>query len=153
TEVTVLAPAPRHDDKHSAGEEDQPQFEIEELKVNLGQQVQAGQTLCVLAHHHDLLIEGRAFPQEAALLQRAADQQQGLTAEVPDEKTGDWPALPDLKVRFLSTQLDPATQTLPFYLTLPNERRAFVSAGQTRFVWRFRPGQRVRLWAPVKEFT
>ena len=51
----------------------QPSVERVELRVHLGEQVQAGQVLTVLANHQALDIEGRGFKQEAALLERAAD--------------------------------------------------------------------------------
>src|SRR5262249_2407899 len=51
-----------------------PLYEVEELKAGLGEQVQAGQTLCLLANHEGLYVEGRAFKQEAPLMERAAQQ-------------------------------------------------------------------------------
>ena len=38
-----------------------PAYEVQELKVHLGEQVQAGQVLCLLANHRLLYVEGRAF--------------------------------------------------------------------------------------------
>jgi biotin carboxyl carrier protein len=52
----------------------EPSFEVQELKVELGQQVQAGQTLCLLSNHQSLYIEGRAFRQETPLLEKAAKE-------------------------------------------------------------------------------
>ena len=53
---------------------------MQELKVELGEQVQAGQTLCLLANHQSLYIEGHGFKQEAPLLEQAA--QNGWPVEV-----------------------------------------------------------------------
>jgi hypothetical protein len=55
-------------------------FEVQELKVELGQQVQTGQTLCVLANHRSLAIEGRAFRDEMPYVERSAEQ--GWPAEI-----------------------------------------------------------------------
>ena len=47
-------------------------YEVQELVVELGQQVQAGQLLSTLANHQSLFIEGHAFKREASFLAKAA---------------------------------------------------------------------------------
>src|SRR5207249_943486 len=75
SEIQVLAPQRNPDSKFLVGrsttsvlagaeEVAPPSFEVQELKVELGQQVQAGQTLGLLSNHQSLYIEGRAFRQE-----------------------------------------------------------------------------------------
>ena len=61
--ITVNAPTHGHDG--DACREDHL-FHVQELPVKLGQQVEAGQVLCVLADHCELYIEGRAFELRAS---------------------------------------------------------------------------------------
>ena len=46
-----------------------------------------------------------------------------------------------------------STRTFAFYLPLDNLPRTFERDGKTHFVWRFRPGQRVRIKVPVERFV
>lgn len=129
-----------------------PAFEVKDVRVQIGEQVQAGQALGTLANHQSLYIEGRAFKQEAALLQQAAKQGWPVQAVVAEEANG-WPATEDnLRIRHLANTVDPVSRTFAFYLTLANQSQAFTKDGQTFLVWRFRPGQRVRLKVPVQQF-
>jgi biotin carboxyl carrier protein len=155
TELTVAAPGPggqlvAADPKAAPSEA--PAFEIKELKAQLGEQVTAGQVLCVLANHRLLYIEGRAFKSEAGLLEKAAQGGWPVRAEFTEE-AGDWPPAADgLTIRHLANSVDPVSRTFAFYLRLENQSRAYARDGQTFLVWRFRPGQRVRLKVPVEQF-
>jgi len=51
-----------------------PAFEVQKLTVGVGQQVQAGESLCLLSNHESLAIEGRAFRDEAALVERSVKE-------------------------------------------------------------------------------
>lgn len=53
----------------------------------------------------------------------------------------------------LANQVDPAARTFGFYLPLENQRRSFTRDDKTYFVWRYRPGQRVRLRVPVEKLV
>lgn len=128
-------------------------FEVQELKVTLGEQVQAGQTLCLLANHQRLFIEGRAFKSEADALAAAAERKTPIRTEFADETPGAWPAREPLTVHHLSNQVDPGTRTFAFYLPLENQPRSFERDGKTHFVWRYRPGQRVRILMPVEKLV
>src|SRR5205814_5556 len=64
TEIVVTAPRLAEDAAPAS-------FEVQELKVELGQQVPAGQTICLLANHQTLSVEGRAFRDETQLVERA----------------------------------------------------------------------------------
>lgn len=150
TEVVVTAPARAQPDG-SAGSQVEPIFEVQDLKVQLGEQVQAGQTLGTLAYHQRLFVEGRAFKSEAKLLAEAARTGVPIAAEFADEAAGDWPAQPPLTIHHLSNQVDPATRTFAFYLPLDNQPTTFERDGRTHFVWRYRPGQRVRLKVPAEK--
>jgi cobalt-zinc-cadmium efflux system membrane fusion protein len=126
-------------------------YEVQELKVTLGEQVQAGQTLCLLANHQKLFVEGRAFKSEADALADAAEKKTPIRSEFADENPGSWKPQEPLRIHHLSNQVDPATRTFAFYLPLDNFSRTYVQDEKTHFVWRYRPGQRVRLRMPVEK--
>lgn len=184
-ETTVPVP-PFAGDVHSSLDGSQPpeglahehQYELEELKVMLGETVQAGAPLCVLADHHHLQIEGRVFASEAELIQAAARQGVAIRAEFSGNspvttaappkpplakgglaKEGPvdvllWPSFKEgLKIANIANRIDPNHQTLNFFLPLPNDFKAYPSNGKTYRLWRFRPGQRVQLKVPVEAFT
>ena len=154
TDVTITAPRLHgHADDPPAGTGERPAeglYEVQDLKVHLGEQVQAGETLCTLANHQRLFVEGRAFKSEAAALARAAERRLPVTAEFADEAPGDWPPQGPLVVHHLANTVDPDTRTFAFYLPLANQPKTFERGGKTFFVWRYRPGQRVRLRVPVE---
>ena len=158
TEVTVVAPgAIPAPSLASKGQADPPAtpllYEVQELKVTLGEQVTAGQTLCLLANHQRLFVEGRAFKSEADALAAATEKKTPVRAEFADETPGAWPAQGPLTIHHLSNQVDPATRTFAFYLPLDNQPRQFERDGKTHFVWRYRPGQRVRIRLPVEKLV
>jgi biotin carboxyl carrier protein len=166
TEVTVAAPRlPANADRlvslasasePPAGADGQPPpaFEVQELKVQLGEQVQAGQVLCLLANHQALLVEGRAFKQEAPLLARVAQHGWPIRAEFAEDVAAAWPPFDNrLPIRHLANTVDPVSRTFAFYLPIDNQSRTYARDGQTFLIWRFRPGQRVRLRVPVEELT
>lgn len=132
---------------------DGPIYEVQELKVELGQQVQAGQLLSVLANHHVLYIEGHAFKQEAPYLERAAQEGRPITVEFAEDDIQHWSAVEQtFQIRHLANTIDAVSRTFDFFIPLTNQSRAYEKSGQTFVVWRFRPGQRVRLHVPVEEF-
>jgi cobalt-zinc-cadmium efflux system membrane fusion protein len=162
TEVTIVAPASMKSVSSivsvSASQAASPtptadiqHFEFQELKVTLGEQVTAGQTLCLLASHQELFVEGRAFKSEADALAAAAEKRTPIRAEFADESAGSWPVQSSLLIHHLSNQVDSATRTFAFYLPLENQPRTFERDGKSHFVWRYRPGQRVRLMLPVEK--
>lgn len=162
TEISVPAPTRALDDKTlidatpgtaAPADKAPPNFEVKEIRAQLGEQVQAGQVLCTLANHQLLYVEGRAFKSEAGLLEKAAQNGWPVKAEFAEEANG-WPATEDaLTIRHLANAIDPTSRTFAFYLSLQNQSRAYTREGQTFLVWRFRPGQRVRLRVPVEQFA
>ena len=127
--------------------------EIHELKVELGQQVQAGQTLCLLANHRWLYIEGHTFKRETPWLEKTAQQGWPIQIEFAQDEANAWPPLPGPHtIRHLSNTVDPDSRTLTFYLSLTNQSRTYEKDGRSLLVWRFRPGQRVHMKVPVEEF-
>lgn len=148
--ITVSAPAHGHDSE--ACREDHL-FHVQELPVKLGQQVEAGQVLSVLADHCELYIEGRAFEDDAARLREATRQGWEVSAALlVGDRTTD--VIDGLKLLYLADYVDPQSRAFRFYLRLPNE----VALDQTdstgtRFLdWRFKPGQRMELRVPVERW-
>ncbi|UUO07176.1 HlyD family efflux transporter periplasmic adaptor subunit [Blastopirellula sp. J2-11] len=123
-----------------------PFFEVQDVGVQLGQQVQAGEMLCTLSHHQSLFIEGHAFRRELPLLQKAAEAALPITLELTEDAQADWDSpLPTTTIHHISNTLDAQNRTASFYLTLENQYRSYQRDGKHLFIWRFRPGQRVRL--------
>lgn len=131
-----------------------PVFEVQELGVELGQQVQAGERLCTLSHHQSLFIEGRGFRQELPLLQKAAATSLPIQVELVEDARSDWNTpIPPVVIHHISNTLDEKNRTVSFYLPLENQYRTYERDGDTLFLWRFRPGQRVRLRVKVEQLT
>ncbi len=155
TEVSI--PAPAKDDaapaKSKANDRDHEHaYELEDLKVKLGEQVQAGQALCLLADHQHVEIEGRAFVSETPLIQKAAREGRGVKVEFPRES--DWPSFDaEPKITSLANTVEPQQQTLLFYLPLANQFHEYTRGGKVYRLWRFRPGQRVHLQVPVEAYA
>ena len=140
----------RNTDGHSSG----LAFEVQELNVELGQQVQAGQLLSTLANHQSLLIEGHAFKREASYLARAAENRWPIHCSFAEDDPSDWPPFDQtLEIRHLANTVDSKTRTFSFFMFLQNQSSSFEKDNQTFVIWRFRPGQRVRLQVPVEELT
>ncbi len=144
----VMAKRPANEPSTEPGE---TTFEIQELKVELGQQVQAGQTLCLLANHEALAIEGKAFRDEMPLVERS--YKENWPVEVDFEETGvAWGPLPQpLTIRYIANTIDSVNRTFPFLIPLDNHSKTLERDGGKQLLWRFRPGQRVRLSLRVEE--
>lgn len=127
-------------------------YEVQELAVELGQQVQAGQLLSTLSNHSSLYIEGHAFKREAPSLENAAQNGWDTTVEFAEDDPQHWPALEqEFRIRHLANSIDTRSRTFDFFIPLTNQSRAYERVGESFIVWRFRPGQRVRLHIPVEK--
>jgi multidrug efflux pump subunit AcrA (membrane-fusion protein) len=160
-EIPIHAPG-KEEHAYTAAEgghvHEHPFYEVEDLRVVLGERVQAGQALAHLVDHHLLFLEGRLFQNQLPLLQRAIANRWPVRAVLPADR--DWPAVTEeLQVRSVSNHIEAGTQTLSFYMTLPNPSRDYPQTGllsrpgKNFRVWRFRPGQKVPLEVPVEKFT
>lgn len=151
-EVTVAVPprpAAPPADSLGPGPAEPPPFEVQELKVDLGQQVQAGQTLGLLANHQSLAVEGRAFRDETPLLERSVREKWPVEVDF-QEDAPDWPAVGQaFHIRYLSNTIDPVNRTFGFRVPLENQSRAVEQDGRTQTLWRYRPGQKVRVLVRV----
>jgi cobalt-zinc-cadmium efflux system membrane fusion protein len=129
-------------------------YEVQELKVELGTQVQAGHLLAVLSNHRLLYVVGHAFKGEASALERAAQHRWPVRIEFAEDDPTGWPPLPEaFTIRHLANMIDPESRTFDFFIPLENQSRRYETAGEAFVVWRFRPGQRVRLHVPVEELA
>lgn len=162
-EITITAPEQAADTKplttpsdiSDAGggpNQSSPTFEIQELKVELGQQVQAGQTLCLLSNHQMLAIEGRAFRDETVLLERSVKEGWPVEIDFQEGASADWPPLnQEFRIWHLANTIDPDNRTFAFMIRLENQSRTVKEEGRTQMLWRFRPGQKVRILVRVEK--
>ena len=128
-------------------------YEVQELAVELGQQVQAGQLLANLSNHQSLYVVGHAFKREAAFLERAAQENRPIEVEFAEDGAESWPELQQtFRIRHLSNAIDKNNRTFDFFVPLENQSRTFEKQAKLFLVWRFRPGQRARIHVPVEKF-
>ncbi len=126
-------------------------LEVQELEVDLGTQVQAGQLLGVLSDHRTLSIAGHAFKREAPAIELAAREQWPVLVEFAEDDADEWPQVDQtFVIHHLANAIDPASRTFEFFVPIANQSRSYSTNGQTFVVWRFRPGQRVRIHVPVE---
>jgi multidrug efflux pump subunit AcrA (membrane-fusion protein) len=128
-------------------------YEVQELSVELGQQVQAGQLLAQLSNHQSLYVIGHAFKREAPFLEQAAQERRPIDIEFAEDAGSRWPELQQtFEIRHLSNTIDRESRTFDFFIPLSNQSRAYEKQGKSFLVWRFRPGQRARLHVPVQKY-
>lgn len=159
TEMMIRVPSASQVTKSPSAMADPPDtaeppltFEVQELKVDLGQPVQAGQVLCLLANHQRLAVEGRAFRDETPLLERSVKENWPVAVDFQEDAAADWGAVGQtFHIRHLANTIDPATRTFAFQMSLENQSKVVEHEGRTQTLWRFRPGQRVRLLVRVAE--
>jgi multidrug efflux pump subunit AcrA (membrane-fusion protein) len=128
-------------------------FHVQHLGVSQGQQVSAGQELCILADHCELFIEGRAFEDDAKKLRDAAEQRWDITAvQLSGAETKE--TIKGLKLLYLADQVDPDSRAFHFYIRLPNEvvLNQTDESGRRYIQWHFKPGQRMELRVPVERW-
>ena len=126
-------------------------FEIQDLKVDLGQQVDAGEALAVLANHNSLYIKGHAFKKEASNLARAAENNWTVGVEFTEDAEKDWKTVDqEFQIRHLANTTDPTSRTFDFFIPMTNQSRVYEKESRTFVVWRYRPGQRVIIDVPVE---
>jgi hypothetical protein len=76
----------------------------------------------------------------------------GWTVDVEFDQAaqGDWPPVPQkLRIHHVANTIDPESRTFAFYLLLENQWRTYRYDDQPRLLWRFRPGDRLRLLVAV----
>jgi biotin carboxyl carrier protein len=124
-------------------------YEVQQLKVEVGQQVEAGQSLCLLSNHQFLGIEGRAFRDETPLLERSLQNGWPVGVDFQESAAADWPPITQsFVISRVANTIDAATRTFAFVLPLENQCKTV--RGEHR-LWRFRPGQKVWLEVRVEQ--
>ena len=161
SEITVLVPpraiAPASlvselDSTSTPANEQKLAYELQELKVELGEQVQAGQTLCHLSNHQSLAIEGRAFRDETSLLERSVQGDWPVEVDFQEGADADWPAIEQaFSIHYIANMIDPVTRTFAFLMPLENQYKTVEHADRTQLLWRFRPGQKVLLRVRIEK--
>ncbi len=152
--LTVVVPD-QFDEQGQAEESDSTRLlQIEELKVTMGQYVKAGDPLCVLTDHARLYIQGKAFEQDAAMLEPLANHDGRVTAVVEGNRR-ERQLVPDLPVVYLANKIEPESRAYLFYVELPNQvvRNEERPDGHRFSSWQFKPGQRVELLIPAERWN
>lgn len=107
----------------------------------------------MLADHCELLVEGKAFEDDAVRLRQAIQEGWNVSAilMVGDRQTE---TIDGLKLLYLADQIDPESRAFHFYIRLPNKvvLDQQPSPGRRFIEWRFKPGQRMELRVPVEEW-
>lgn len=126
---------------------------LQDLQVRKGQTVIAGETLCVLGDYDELLVEGQAFETEVNQVATAKLEGRSVTAIV--NANGKLDRIENLQLSWINNEIDPATRTLKFYVSLQNElmEDKLSPSGQRYISWRYRVGQRLELGIPIAEWT
>jgi len=149
---TGALPAPSQDPAASSSSRQPLAYELQELAVELGEQVQAGQTLCHLSNHQSLAIEGRAFRDETSLLERSVQEGWPVEVDFQEDSAADWPASKqEFPISYIANSIDPVTRTFAFLMTLDNQYKSVQNDDRMQLLWRFRPGQKVLLHLRVEE--
>lgn len=148
----LKTPEQGEETKNGIKQDSFPTYEVQECNVDLGQQVKTGQMVCLLANHRELAIEGRAFRDETQLLERSVKQGWPVEVDFQESPHSDWgPVKQDFQIQYLSNVIDPVNRTFAFRMPLENQSRAVKQDGSTQVLWRFRPGQKVRLLIRVEK--
>ncbi len=123
---------------------------IEDLRVQKGQGVMAGEMLCALSDFSQLYVEGRAFEQDAPAVASAAEKGWAIDALVPTAIGQE--TVSGLKLAFVDNTVDATSRTLAFFVELPNQilRDETNADGQRFITWKYRVGQRLQVQVPVE---
>jgi cobalt-zinc-cadmium efflux system membrane fusion protein len=148
--LTVFAPPRENNDTSGTPEQ---LLQVRELKVAPGKFVNAGDTLCTLADHRELYLEGQAFEQDVKAINRVAAEDRRVTADL-EGTTSEGGAVEGLKILYLDDKVDLQSRTFHFYVMLPNQllREDKTPQGRRFVYWKFKPGQRTQIKVPVERW-
>ena len=123
--------------------------QVQDLAVAPGEQIQTGESLCKLADHCLLYLEGKAFEADVNLLTNVTANGWPISASI--NSGGDVEVIATgLKIYRLGNKVESESRALHFYLLLPNQVIRNEMQGERRFVsWRFKPGQRMQVDIPI----
>lgn len=148
--ATMVVRAPIADATGDQREANLP-LQIQRIEVEQGQAVPMGTQLSVLSDYSELMIEGQAFEHDVdAVSQAVADER--TVAAVLETKGGKTQLVDNLRIQYVSNQIDAATRTAHVYVALPNELLDGSKKDRTFAQWRYKPGQRVVLRVPVERW-
>lgn len=149
--LTIRAPEHEHEGGRCGPDH---LFHVQTISVAPGEQVEAGRELCVLADHCELMVEGRAFEDDAGALRQAVKEGWDVSATLVGGK-GAKDKIDGLKLLYLADKIDPDTRAFRFYLKLPNDIVLDQQSptGHRFLEWRYKPGQRLELSVPVEKWT
>lgn len=127
------------------------EFLVTELETRRGESVAAGQQLAQLSDYTELLIEGYAYQRDADVLRSAATD--GAAVQAVWHAAGDnKEVISDLKVVYISNEIDRESRLLAFYVAIENKIERTERRGEKTYVsWRYKPGQRMTLRLPVSQ--
>jgi membrane fusion protein, heavy metal efflux system len=160
SEMTVYVPgqaaspgadAKQHRSAKDLAKEATGLLQVEQLKVDQGQHVNAGTLLCILADYSELCIQGKAFEQDVPMLDRAASDDSRVSAVIASDGR-QRQIVPDLKILSLANTVDAESRAFLFFVQLPNKllRDRTTDDGRRFCAWQFKPGQRIELRVPVE---
>lgn len=123
-------------------------YTVENLNVYPGMSVRKGDELCHIANHHELYLQGEAFPSDLATVRQALQSGSPVVVEIGEGKSQQ--RLEPVKITYMDNHADLESHTFPFYMVLPNqivgERRD--AHGRQFLAWQFKPGQRAHVYVP-----
>lgn len=153
SEMTVFVPTPTAS-SGTASTGIAPVLQVEKLRVDQGQHVNAGDLLCVMADYSELCIQGKAFEQDMPALNNATNRDWRVTAVIPSSDH-QRQTVPDLKILSLANTVDADSRAFLFFVQLPNKliRDRTTSDGHRFCAWQFKPGQRVEIQVPVERWS
>ena len=130
-------------------------MQVQQLKVVQGKHVAAGDTLCTLMDNSVLYIEGMAFEQDIAAVNRAAAAGRTVSAVLGSKSSGDEEMVRGLRILYLDDKVERESRAFHFFVTLPNHllRQDETPDGRRFVYWQFKPGQRTQIRIPVEQWT
>ena len=152
--LTIHAPLHDPSPSPSPGNAASP-LQVQQLKVAQGKHVAAGDTLCTLMDNSVLYIEGMAFEQDIAAVNRVAAAARPVSAVLGSKSSGDEDVVRGLRILYLDDKVERESRAFHFFVTLPNHllRQDETPDGRRFVYWQFKPGQRTRIRIPVELWT
>jgi len=153
--VTVYAPPFQSEENVASmahAEEEEHAFSKEELFVSVGQNIAAGDALCLLTDYCKLAIKGKVFAVNERMLVEALTSGSRVTATFGGN--GNREIIEGLRLRSIDNKIDIASGTLFCYVDLRNRFTDYEVSGENhprRYIkWHFKPGQRCELHVEVE---
>ncbi|MEC9092846.1 MAG: efflux RND transporter periplasmic adaptor subunit [Planctomycetota bacterium] len=126
-------------------------FVLHSVNALSGTVVDAGSTLCSLAFHEILLVEGQAFEKDLPQLKEAVDLQKEVTVRIgPFSGHAE---IDNCRIAFVSNHVREETNIYPFFVYLPNQNQGHPGQSADGYIpWRWKPGQLAHVALPRKHY-